>query len=247
MILTVPEIPLHLEWLKTENEKYNLTTVPQERWWERHILDSCVPLLAGWELGESMLDLGTGGGFPGLPLFYSCTERATTGGCPYNTFRLILLDSRQKVVTGLNRLLTTLSVEAHSRAPLQGEHPSGGTPGLWKGTAVWERAENLARQDSYREQFDRVVTRAVAPLAVLVELGIPFLNKRGELWCWKSDLNEVPGATHVLEELHAKIQDALEYRLPSEEQSRYIMRIIRKGELNPRYPRKAGIPQKRPL
>jgi len=207
----------HLKWLAAESVRYNLTRVPQKQWIERHVMDSLVPVFAGWSLGDRFLDLGTGAGFPGIPLaaFY-----------PDTSFTLV--EKRRKVAEILRSFLAESCLSA-------------------RGKAVAERAEILARDPEERNRYDRVVTRAVASLACLIELGIPFLKTGGELWCWKSDLSEIETSRNALAELRAEATKTVRYRLPGEKSDRFVIAIEKKGETPDRYPRRAGIPQKRPL
>lgn len=207
----------HLDWLERESRIHNLTSVPREDWPERHVLDSWAPAIAGWDVGERFLDLGTGAGFPGLPLA-ACFERAA----------FTLLESKAKLARLLGQFLTS--------------SPLGS-----RGEVLAERAEVAAHHPSRRGNYSTVVTRAVASLPVLIELGVPFLQSGGELWCWKSDLEEVAGVGEALTALSAEIARALRYRLPSETRDRYVIAIRRVGDLDSRYPRKPGIPAKRPL
>jgi len=168
-----PLIYQHLSWLADENERYNITTVPSEKWIIRHVIDSIAPLHAGWIPGTSLLDLGTGGGFPGLPL-------ALQAQLP----RFVLLDSKRKLTEGLNGFMMGVGLSA-------------------RGVSMPERAETLGHRKGFRETYDRVVVRAVASLPTLVELGIPFLVPEGELWCWKSDLEEISISEAAFEQLNA--------------------------------------------
>lgn len=213
-----PLIQCHLAWLAEANTRHNLTTVPPEQWISRHVIDSIAPLLAGWSVGGTLLDLGTGAGFPGMPISFQA-----------EISRFTLLDSKRKVVDELNGFLAR----------------EGGLAD--RGQALSERAEELGHQTGYRESFDRVVVRAVDSLPVLIELGIPFLNPAGELWCWKSGLEEISCAAHALGEMQASVLRVLSYRLPGEAIDRHIVAIGRTGEVPVKYPRRTGIPHKRPL
>lgn len=212
-----PMISQHLSWLAGQNTRHNLTTVPQDRWMTRHVLDSIAPHLAGWGMGTSLLDLGTGAGFPGLPLALQT-----------NTPRFILLDSKRKIVQILNEFLSEAGLSD-------------------RGEALSERAEVLGHQEEFRQSYDRVVVRAVDALPVLIELGIPFLVPEGELWSWKSDLKEITTIQKALDQLNARVLKAASYRLPGEDSDRFIVSIGRVGELPDKYPRHDGIPHKRPL
>lgn len=212
-----PLVQGHLEWLERESRIHNLTSVPKQDWLERHVLDSLAPAIAGWDVGVRFLDLGSGAGFPGVPLAARFEEAAFT-----------LLESKAKPANLLGQFMATSSLRS-------------------RGEALAERAETAAHHPSRRGQYSAVVTRAVASLPVLIELGTPFLRKGGELWCWKSDLEEVVGAGAALSALSAEISRTLRYRLPSETRDRYVISIRRVGDLDSRYPRKPGIPSKRPL
>lgn len=210
-------IDRHLEWLHKENQVHNLTRVPEEKWLERHVLDSLALHFAGWRPKERVLDLGTGGGFPGIPL------AAMNPDTPF-----ILLDSKQKVARILDEFL-----KAHAS-------------GLNIGT-LGQRSEEAARNPAYRGCFGTVVTRAVAALPILIELSLPFLTIGGELVCWKSDLSELPSCSRALTELGGAISMLHRYHLPDEEKERYLIHIKHQSPCTEAYPRKAGIPNKRPL
>ena len=207
----------HLQWLAEESENHNLTRVPQEDWVVRHVIDSLVPSFAGWEIGEQVLDLGTGPGFPGIPL-----------AAHYIDSKISLLEKRQKVARILSKFLETSGLS--SRCAI-----------------LTERSEDLAHEAAYRGRYDCVVTRAVASLPCLIELGVPFLRKGGELWCWKSDLSEIGTAARALNDLNSEAVLAVRYQLPDEDRDRVVLAIRRCGDLPDRYPRRAGLPQKRPL
>lgn len=212
-----PLIYQHLSWLADQNTRHNLTAVPQEKWMTRHVLDSIAPLLAGWNMGTSLLDLGTGAGFPGMPI-------ALQSNLP----SFVLLDSKRKITQELNGFLNKACLSL-------------------RGMAVSERAEVLGHQEGFRESYDRVVVRAVDTLPVLIELGVPLLVPDGELWCWKSDLKEVITAQEALDQLAARVRKVLSYRLPEEDSDRFIVSIGRVGEVPTKYPRHEGIPHKRPI
>ena len=213
-----PAIALeHLDWLKRESTRHNLTSVREGDWLVRHVMDSLVPAFAGWDIGGRFLDLGTGAGFPGIPLATRYPEANFT-----------LLEKKKKTARLLDEFLKS----------------SASIP---RGEAVAERAENLARDSNHRGGYDTVVVRALAPLPVLIELAIPFLKVGGELWVWKSALSELEGSHRALEELRAAVSRAIRYRLPEEEQDRYLISIRKEGETTESYPRREGKPEKNPL
>lgn len=212
-----PLVLAHLEWLEEESRRHNLTRVPREDWLVRHVMDSLAPALGGWEIGDTFVDIGTGPGFPGMPLGLQ-NERAL----------FALIESKKKVANILQDFL--IQNEIHPR-----------------GVALGERIEDLARDPNHREKHDRVVTRALSALPVLVELGMPYLKKKGELWCWKSSISELNDVGKALQELNGCVSRVLEYQLPGEDAPRFIIALQKMGETPEKYPRRVGIPQKKPL
>ena len=114
---------------------------------------------------------------------------------------------------------------------------------------VTARAEDAGRQPAYRERFDLVLARAVAPLPVLLELALPFLRLGGRLAAPKGSraLPELAASRGALQTLGGSVLSTEPLRAPG---SRYPQRLLLIEKTRPtpqRYPRKAGIPQKRPL
>ncbi len=118
----------------------------------KHMFDSLYPLKC-WKIPPgSLLDLGTGAGFPGIPLKICLPEH-----------RLYLLDANRGKINFLRRV----GLELHLKEVFY-------LPG---------RAEEWGRDTRYRECFDCVVSRAVAPAATLVELGLPLVRTGGVFCC----------------------------------------------------------------
>ncbi len=137
-----------LKW----NPKANLISKNDEsRIVERHFLESALlSLLNEFQGGLSVLDLGTGGGFPGIPLQIVTPD-----------LQMVLLDSKRWKGLFLKHLIEVLEL---------------------KNTEVLcERAEAAAKNEEYRNRFDRVVCRAVTDLSALYRLSRPFLKSGGNL------------------------------------------------------------------
>ena len=113
--------------------------------------------------------------------------------------------------------------------------------------AIHGRAEDIARDQNYREGFDLVVSRAVADMRLLLELCIPFVNEDGFFVSYKGPrfAEELSTASHALEELNVKCVSDVSFDLSGADRS--LVFFKRDGLLSDRYPRRAGIPAKRPL
>lgn len=142
--------------------------------------------------------------------------------------KVTLLDSLNKRVNFLNEVIENLKLNSIS--------------------AVHGRAEDLAHDLKYREMFDVVTARAVANLATLSELCLPFVKVGGRFICMKgSSVEEVDEASKALEILGGKIVGIDKFVLPDSDIERNIVIIEKiKGTPN-KYPRKAGTPAKEPL
>jgi 16S rRNA (guanine527-N7)-methyltransferase len=164
-------IDAHARLLLAWNRHINLTAIRDETEVARlHVLDSlsALPLLRRRAHPPSILDLGSGGGYPGIPL------GATTPG------------SRTALVDSVGKKVRFLGVAADAvMAALQdgGEGGRGGS----ELRAVLARAEELAALPGHRESWDVVTARAVGSLAEVVELGLPLLRVGGRLIAWKLD------------------------------------------------------------
>lgn len=221
---TVQAIGRHLEMVADWNQRINLTAITdEESMVVKHALDSATALMVcPVEAGMRVLDVGTGAGFPGIPL------KLLEPGID-----LVLLDSLQKRC----RFLEVVRDEVI--APL-----GGGTTEV-----LWGRAEEQGRQQRYREQFDLVVARAVAELRVLAEYCLPFVRVGGRFLAMKGPgaRAEVEGAARALRLLGAKVQEVRSISLPGEHGERTLICINKIAKTPAEYPRKAGTPERKPL
>lgn len=111
-------------------------------------------------------------------------------------------------------------------------------------TVLWGRGEDLAREENLRERFDFVTARAVASLPVLLELCTPFLKPGGCFLALKGKA-ETDGAARALAVLNCELAAHRRYRLNGEH--RGLLVIKKTGSTPEKYPRRAGMPEKRPL
>ncbi|MBL6537579.1 16S rRNA (guanine(527)-N(7))-methyltransferase RsmG [Streptococcus suis] len=202
------------------NEKINLTAITEEEEvYLKHFFDSLAPILQGYITNQNfkLLDIGAGAGFPSLPMKIVFPELEVT-----------IIDSLNKRITFLNHLAEELELE--------------------KVHFYHGRAEDFAHDKSFRAQFQLVTARAVARMQVLSELTIPFLALNGRLIALKaSDAeNELEAAKNALNLLFAKVIENQDYQLPNGD-PRTLTVVEKKKETPNKYPRKAGIPAKRPL
>ncbi len=205
--------------LVEKNKVMNLTAITEPMdVTVKHFLDS-LSLVRTFSLDVDMrvLDLGTGGGFPGLPLKIA-----------YPKVEFVLADSLNKRIKFLSEEIERLSLQ--------------------KIQAVHGRAEDLARQAQHRQQYDVVVSRAVANLSTLCEYCLPFVKEGGVFISYKSgDIeDELNMAKHAIRILGGKCQHVESFTL-QENYERTLIVIKKDGNTPKMYPRKAGTPSKQPL
>lgn len=205
------------EW----NKKFNLTAIEDEKDFViKHFLDSLsiLPLLD--EMGDNLhiIDVGTGAGFPAIPV-----------KIVRDNLKFTLLDSVGKKVGFLNHCIEVL--------------------GLKDITPYHNRAEDLAGRNEHRESYDVAVARAVAPLPVLLEYCMPFLKNKGVFIAMKGRTvdGEIAQSKGALKEMKGKIVSIRHIKLPFSDIERNIVLIEKKGRIDRRYPRKAGVPAREPL
>jgi 16S rRNA (guanine527-N7)-methyltransferase len=167
---------------------------------------------------SSLIDVGTGAGFPGIPLKIA-----------FPHLNIVLLDSLNKRILFLQEIIEQLQLE-HI-------------------TAIHGRAEDAARKEDYREQFDLCVSRAVANLSSLSEYCLPFVKKGGLFISYKSTHieDEIQGAKKACYLLGGKFKEKQEFMLPDSEIGRSFLLIEKEKTTPSKYPRKAGLPSKEPL
>ena len=116
-------------------------------------------------------------------------------------------------------------------------------------SVIHGRAEELGRNENFRNQFDYVVSRAVAELPVLLEYCIPFVKRNGYFVSYKSGSSdeEIQQAEKAVNILGGKIEKTDKFLLPETDMGRALVNI-KKIKITPaKYPRKAGMPSREPL
>ncbi len=207
---------LLLDW----NARFNLTAITDPLEVERRLfLDSLrlLPAIDQFTSDQSsprLLDIGSGGGFPGLVLKIARPALDVT-----------LVDATGKKVRFLQEVIDRLGLDAAQ--------------------AVQARAEELGRDERYRDAFDLVAARAVAPLPILLEYAMPLLRVGGVgLFPKGLDLAaELTTGSRAANLLGARIESSA--TLPGEE-TRLV--VVRKAKPTPAaYPRRTGLPTRAPL
>ncbi|MBU4128897.1 16S rRNA (guanine(527)-N(7))-methyltransferase RsmG [bacterium] len=216
----VKQFLTYLGILQDWNKRINLTSLkdPKEII-VTHFLDSLTVSKGIDEIDPiRVIDIGTGAGFPGIPLKILRPQ-----------ISLSLLDSSRKRIEFLEYLSKSLKLKELE--------------------IIWGRAEEYGRKKRYRERYDIILARALARLNILVELGIPFLKIRGLFIAQKGQKlkEELEEARRAIEILGGELKGIISLRLPFSRKSRKLIIIEKILETSDRFPRRSGIPQKRPL
>ncbi|KRL61957.1 16S rRNA (guanine(527)-N(7))-methyltransferase RsmG [Latilactobacillus fuchuensis] len=213
----------YFERLVAVNQNVNLTAITErEAVYLKHFYDSITPALYLDQLRSeplSICDIGAGAGFPSLPIKILFPQ-----------LKITIVDSLNKRIHFLEELVQEL--------------------GLTDVRLVHDRAELFSQLKSpYREQFDIVTARAVASLNVLAEFCLPAVKVGGQFIALKASQSatELADADYALTVLGGRLVDDIALTLPETNDSRHII-IIDKIQPTPdKYPRRAGVPVKKPL
>jgi 16S rRNA (guanine527-N7)-methyltransferase len=211
-------------WYRLEliswNERFNLTAITDPTGIEvRHFVDSLSCLLAfGPQTRIRVIDIGTGAGFPGLPLKIVCSQ-----------IRLTLIEATKKKADFCRHVADSLGLEGVE--------------------VLHGRAEQIARDEGHRGEYDWALARAVAPLPVLVEYLLPFVKMGGCALAQKGDTAhaETQLAAEALGILGGRVDRLIPIELPGVVETRFLVLIDKIAETPEAYPRRVGIPSKRPL
>ncbi|QQS59238.1 16S rRNA (guanine(527)-N(7))-methyltransferase RsmG [Candidatus Peregrinibacteria bacterium] len=199
-----------------ENSKINLSSLRDEKAvWNKHIIDS----LSSSEFFENqpskrVLDIGTGGGFPFLPLALLFPQHQFFG-----------MDSVRKKIDAISRMIATLHLD--------------------NSNLLTGRMEEFGRNQHYREQFDSVTARAVAPFLVTAELATPFVKTGGLFLAYRGPEYD-SSDEKIVSQLNIKCIHKKEYSLP-EGEKRVLWVFEKTGKTPSRFPREIGVPKKNPL
>ena len=212
------QFQIYYDELVAWNKRMNLTAiVDYEEVQIKHFLDSLTLAMVLADAPAKVVDVGTGAGLPGIALKIACPK-----------IEMTLIDSTQKKAVFLNHMVDVLKLDGVQ--------------------VVTGRAEELAHDVQYREHFDAVLARGVAKLASLAELTLPFCAVGGAfiaMKSWPPDA-EVDEAERALSVMGGRLRQIVRIALAGLEDRSLV--VIDKVQTTPeKYPRRSGIPQKRPL
>lgn len=186
-----------------------------------HFADSFAALLISevFNLKHArVVDVGTGAGFPGLPL------RILRSG-----WSLCLIEATRKKSDFLRAVVTALELRSVE--------------------VLRARSEEIAHEQDYRERFDVAFSRALAGFPILLELCLPFVKVGGYLVAHRGQrgVEEAREAACALAELGGEIKEIQTYQIKGLEGARTLVCVKKVAPTRKRYPRRVGIPSKRPL
>ena len=207
------------DMLVEANARMNLTRVPDDprEAADRNYLDCVAPLAGGFPAVGTAVDVGSGAGFPGIPLAIMLPGT-----------RFTLIDALGKRVEFLDAVIRRLGLNAE---------------------ALHLRAEDAARQGALRGRFDLAVARAVAPMNVLCEYMLPLVRVGGQMLALKGPglEEELAQADNALALLGGSVTRVQPLAIPGREWDHRAAWIAKTAPTPDRYPRRAGMVEKRPL
>ena len=206
--------------LQAWNERFNLTSITDPDQIEiKHFLDSMSCLMAmDPRPGDRMVDIGTGAGFPGIPIRIACPQ-----------VHLVLVESIGKKAEFCQHVVDNLelaNVEViNSRAEQVGRQTE------YRETFDWALARAVAKLPTLLEY-----------LLPLVKVGGGAIAQKGE-----TAPAEAQSAVAALEVLGGELEEIIPVELPGVTETRHLV-VVRKSVATPeKYPRRVGVPGKRPI
>lgn len=202
------------------NQRTNLTSIIEPAQVEiKHFIDSlsCLKIIDSLQ-SKKIIDIGSGAGFPGIPI-----------KIVNPSLEIILLEATQKKVDFCRHILKIFNLNPN--------------------ITLVGRAENVAHDVNQREKYDIAISRAVASLPALLELLLPFVKVGGAAIAMKGkDIQqELASAERALQTLGGKIEVVQKIFLPILNEERNLIKISKIDSTPEKYPRRPGLPVKKPL
>lgn len=209
------KLSIYAEFLVEYNEKVNLTAITEPiEILRKHFIDSI--LLTKYvdiPLNSTLIDVGTGAGFPSVPIKIYRPD-----------IKITLLDSLNKRIDYLKQLCEKLEIDAEF---------------------IHGRAEDFSKKEEYREKFDFSCARAVANMALLSELCIPFVKQNGCFVAMKGPNEDISLGANAVTVLGGLIEKEIEYKLFDEDRKIVLVRKI--SQTPSKYPRNSSQIKKKTL
>ena len=205
-----------IEW----NQKFNLTAIRDVAGIRtKHFLDSFSCVLA-WKAAPpaNLIDVGTGAGFPGIPLKII-----------YPNTKVTLVESVGKKAMFCQHIVSLLGLEGVD--------------------VINARAEDLGQTPEHREKYDWGIARAVAKMSVLSEYLLPLVQVGGSMLAQKGESGpaELHAAENAIKLLGGEVRQLVLVTLPGVVEERHLVLVNKIAATPPGYPRKPGVPAKKPL
>jgi len=201
------------------NSRFNLTRITDYNGMQvKHFLDSLTVVSVWQPRNDSVMDVGSGAGMPGLPL-----------KIVYPEIKISLLEATGKKAEFLRHMVGLLELESIE--------------------VINGRAEELAHDPKYRGKFDIVLARAVGELSTLAELTLPFCRTGGIfISSKKGDITEeIEQAQKAINLLGGNLIENKKVELTEFNDERRLVVIEKIGNTPVKYPRRPGMPEKRPI
>ncbi len=217
----IEKLLIYMELVLDWNERINLTAIKDEYEFIYKHFIDCLEIVKYINKGNRVIDVGTGAGFPGIVI-----------AIYFDTdIKVTLLDALNKRLVFLQEVVDKLN--------------------LGNVELVHGRAEEISKNEIYRQQFDIVVSRAVANLNILLELDVPYIKVGGKGLFMKGskaqeELNEAIGALKLLNCKFSNIYN-YQYIINDEVYIRNIIDVEKFNNTSNKYPRIYGKILKNPL